>query len=173
MSSFDYSVVEEVAKELYIRALCDLPPDVRKALKKASEKETQPAAKEVFKAMFKTIAIADRERTLICQDTGLPIYMVKMGAGFPWSGYDVKEKLTSGARRATLEFPFRGSSTHPLTRVNPQTSVGKGLPVIYFDYVKDSDRLEILMAPKGSGSENMSTMKMFYPAHGVFIQRHW
>ena len=167
MSGFDYNIVEEAAKELYIRALCDLPPDVRDALQKAYETETPPAAKEVFKAMFKTIEIADWQKTLICQDTGLPIYMVKMGADFPWSGFDVKEKLATGARRATLEFPFRGSSTHPLTRVNPQTSVGKGLPVIYFDYVKDTDCLEILMAPKGSGSENMSTMKMFYPAHGV------
>jgi fumarate hydratase subunit alpha/L(+)-tartrate dehydratase alpha subunit len=167
MKEFDYTIVEEAAKQLYIRALCDLPPDVRSALKKASERETQPAAKAVFEAMFKTIEIADRDKTLICQDTGLPIYKVKIGSDFAWNGAKIKRCLSEGARRATQEFPFRSSSTHPLTRVNPQTSVGPGLPVVYYDFAEDSDVLDILMAPKGSGSENMSKMQMFYPAHGV------
>ena len=167
MADLDYLIVEEAAKETYIRALCDLPPDVREALKRAYERETNPTAREVFKAIFKTIEIADTDKTLICQDTGLPIYMVKIGSHYPWNGYQIKERLTTGARRATQEFPFRGSSTHPLTRVNPQTSVGEGLPVIHYDFVEDSDCLDILMIPKGSGSENMSKMQMFYPAHGI------
>lgn len=167
MNNFDYQIIEEVAKELYIKALCDLPPDVRQALNKAYEKETNPTAKESFKAMFKTIEIADQERTLICQDTGLPIYMVNIGSAFAWDGAEIKSRLAEGAKRATLEFPFRGSSTHPLTRENPQTSIGEQLPVIYFDFNKQTDYLDILMAPKGSGSENMSSMNMYYPAHGV------
>ncbi len=167
MADLDYQIVEEAAKETYIRALCDLPPDVRNALKRAYEKETNPTAREVFNAIFKTIEIADKDKTLICQDTGLPIYMVKIGSKFPWNGYQIKNRLTIGARRATQEFPFRGSSTHPLTRVNPQTSVGEGLPVIHYDFAEDSDCLDILMIPKGSGSENMSKMQMFYPAHGI------
>ena len=167
MADFDYQIVEDAAKELYIRALCDLPPDVRAALKRASEKETNPTAQEVFKAIFKTIEVADEHKTLICQDTGLPIYMVKIGSKFPWNGYEVKTKLSTGAKRATQEFPFRGSSTHPLTRINPQTSVGEGLPVIHWDFIEDADYMDILMVPKGSGSENMSKMHMFYPAHGV------
>lgn len=167
MADFDYQIVEDTAKELYIRALCDLPPDVRQALQKAYSRESNPTAREAFKAIFKTIEVADRLKTLICQDTGLPIYMVKIGADAAWNGYQIKTRLCEGAKRATVEFPFRSSSTHPLTRVNPQTSVGDGLPVIYYDYVPDSDCLDILMTPKGSGSENMSAMQMFYPAHGV------
>ncbi len=167
MTDMDYQVVEEAAKELYIRALCDLPPDVREALKRASEKETNPTAQEVFKAIFKTIKVADENKTLICQDTGLPIYMVKIGSEFPWNGYKIKTRLNEGAKRATLEFPFRGSSTHTLTRINPQTSVGEGLPVVHYDFIEDADYLDVLMVPKGSGSENMSKMKMFYPAHGI------
>jgi fumarate hydratase subunit alpha/L(+)-tartrate dehydratase alpha subunit len=140
---------------------------VRTALKKAYDRETKPAARNAFEAMFKAIEIADRDKTLICQDTGLPIYKVKIGSGFNWNGYEIKTRLYEGAKRATQEFPFRSSSTHPLTRQNPQTSVGVGLPVIYYDFAKDADTLDILMAPKGSGSENMSKMQMFYPAHGV------
>ncbi|MBW1692508.1 MAG: fumarate hydratase [Deltaproteobacteria bacterium] len=167
MNSFDYTIVEEAAKELYIRALCDLPPDVREALNRAYERETNPTANEIFKAMFKAIEISDQKKTLICQDTGLPIYMVKMGTGFHWDGAELKARIYEGAKRATQEFPFRSSSTHALTRVNPQTSVGVRLPVFYFDFLKDADYLDILMIPKGSGSENMSTMKMFTPADGV------
>ena len=162
-----YATVEEVAKQLYIRALCDLPPDVREALKKAYSRETNPAARSVFEAMFKAIEIADAKKTLLCQDTGLPIYKAAIGSMYAWNGAAIKKALGEGARRATREFPFRGSSTHPVTRLNPQTSVGPGLPVTFFDFKEDTDVLDLLMIPKGSGSENMSKMHMFYPQHGI------
>ena len=167
MTPFDYKLVEETAKELYIRALKILPPDVREALKKASAKETHSTAKEIFETILRNVEVSDQKNMLICQDTGLPIYIVKVGSRFPFDGAKVAAALKEGAKRATLEHPFRGSSTHPITRVNPQTSVGEGLPIIYWDFVADSDCLDILMVPKGSGSENMSAMKMFIPADGV------
>ncbi|NLW81192.1 MAG: fumarate hydratase [Desulfovibrionales bacterium] len=167
MEELDYNIVEEAAKQLYIKALCDLPPDVREALKKAYARETNPAARSVFEAMFKAIDIADSKKTLLCQDTGLPIYKVRIGSQYAWNGAKIKKALYEGAKRATQEFPFRSSSTHTITRLNPQTSVGPGLPVTYFDFTEDSDELDILMVPKGSGSENMSKMQMFYPQHGI------
>ena len=167
MGELDYKIVEEAAKQLYIRALCDLPPDVREALKKAYAKESNPAARSIFEAMFKAIEIADNKKTLLCQDTGLPIYKVLIGSRYAWNGAKINQALYEGAKRATLEFPFRGSSTHTITRVNPQTSVGSGLPVVYYDFTGDSEDLNILMIPKGSGSENMSKMEMFYPQHGI------
>jgi fumarate hydratase subunit alpha/L(+)-tartrate dehydratase alpha subunit len=167
MAKFSYKLIEDTAKELYIRALKILPPDVRQALKKAFDRETQATAKEIFRTILANVEVADRQKVLICQDTGLPIYMVKMGSKFPVDGARVAVALKEGAKRATLEYPFRGSSTHPITRVNPQTSVGEGLPVIYWDFVPENDFLDILMIPKGSGSENMSAMKMFTPADGV------
>ena len=165
--SFDYKIVEEAAKQTYCRALCNLPPDVRVALKKAYERETVPTARSIFEAMFKAIEVADTNHTLLCQDTGLPIYKVKVGSKGNWDCAQIKECLSNGARRACPEFPFRSSSTHDITRVNPQTAVGPGLPVIYWDFEADSDKLDILMVPKGSGSENMSKMHMFYPQHGI------
>ncbi len=165
--SFDYKIVEEAAKQTYCRALCNLPPDVRAALKKAYERETVPTARSIFEAMFKAIEVADTNHTLLCQDTGLPIYKVKVGSKGNWDCAQIKECLSNGARRACQEFPFRSSSTHDITRVNPQTAVGPGLPVIYWDFEADTDKLDILMIPKGSGSENMSKMHMFYPQHGI------
>ena len=167
MATFSYQLVEETAKELYIRALKILPPDVREALKKAYEKETHPTGKETLKTILRNVDVSDRQNMLICQDTGLPIYLVKIGSKFPVDGARIASALKEGAKRATLEHPFRGSSTHPVTRVNPQTSVGEGLPIIYWDFVAENDYLELLMIPKGSGSENMSAMKMFIPADGI------
>lgn len=167
MGKFTYQLVEDTAKELYIRALKILPPDVREALQKAYAKETNPTAREIFKTILANVEVADKEDMLICQDTGLPIYMIKAGSKFPVDGARIAAALKEGAKRATVEYPFRGSSTHPVTRLNPQTSVGEGLPILYWDFVPESDVLDILMVPKGSGSENMSAMKMFIPADGV------
>src|SRR5208337_3163909 len=86
MGKFTYQLVEETAKELYIRALKILPPDVREALKKAYAKETNPTAKEIFKTILANVDVADKDDMLICQDTGLPIYMVKIGSKFPVDG---------------------------------------------------------------------------------------
>jgi len=169
MAQFSYQLVEDTAKELYIRALKILPPDVREALRKAYDREITPTGKEIFRTILRNVEVADQQNVLICQDTGLPIYMVKMGSKFPVDGARVSAALKEGAKRATLEHPFRGSSTHPVTRVNPQTSVGEGLPIIYWDFVPENNFLDILMVPKGSGSENMSAMKMFIPADGVGV----
>ena len=167
MAGFDYRIVEEAAKELYIRALKFLPPDVTAALEKAHSRETNDTAKSILETILQNIEIAKDQRLLICQDTGLPIFFVKIGSGLPVDGAGISAALEKGARRATLEHPFRGSSTHPLSRINPQTSVGKGLPVIHWEFQEQSDLLDILIVPKGSGSENMSAMNMFIPADGV------
>ena len=129
MNGFDYTIVEEAAKQLYIRALCDLPPDVRSALKRAYETETSTTAKEIFKAMLQTVDIADRKKTLICQDTGLPIYMVQIGSDFNWNGAEIKARLTEGIHPGVVsaqygwwfpekeppEYGFRESNVNLLT----------------------------------------------------------
>ena len=167
MTEFNYRMVEEVAKELYIRALKRLPPDVKGALEKAFQRETNETAREIFRTILKNIEVAEEQDLLVCQDTGLPIYFVSIGSKFQVDGARIAKALENGAKRATLEHPFRGSSTHPLNRINPQTSVGSGLPVIHWEFDESADYLDILMIPKGSGSENMSAMKMFIPADGV------
>jgi fumarate hydratase subunit alpha len=167
VARFNYQLVEETAKDLYIRALKFLPPDVTAALEKACSGETDSTAKSILETILRNIEIASSRELLICQDTGLPIFFVKIGSRFSVDGARIAAALENGARRATLEHPFRGSSTHPLIRKNPQTSVGKGLPIIHWEFDEESDVLDILMVPKGSGSENMSAMNMFIPADGV------
>ena len=167
MESFDYKQLEEIAKELYIRALKTMPPDVREALELAHQRETSSTGRKILETIIKSIEVSDKKDMLVCQDTGLPLYIVTIGSGISVDGSKIRNALREGAKRATLEYPFRGSSLHPLTRENPQTSVGPGLPIIHWDFDPDADFLDILMVPKGSGSENMSAMRMFTPADGV------
>ena len=76
-------------------------------------------------------------------------------------------RCTHTAERATKEYPLRSNTVHPLLRKNTHTNTGQGIPHIKIDFVPDSDKIEIWMAPKGSGSENMSFLRMLKPSDGV------
>jgi fumarate hydratase subunit alpha/L(+)-tartrate dehydratase alpha subunit len=159
--------VEEAAKELYIRALKLLPPDIKQGFERIAATETDAGAKRVIGTMMKNITVAEKEASLLCQDTGIPIYNVSIGRGVEVDGWGLKEAIRRGCARSTKEHPFRSSVVHPTTRQNAQDSTGRGVPIINFDYVNAADTLEIEMIPKGSGSENNSWLKMAIPAEGV------
>jgi fumarate hydratase subunit alpha len=165
--TIDPAVVEDVAKELYIRALKVLPPDVKAAFVRASERETDATAQRVLGVMVKNIAVAEATDNLLCQDTGIPIYNVTIGRFVAADGIAVAGAIRRGCERATREHPLRSSVVHPLTRRNEQTSCGAGVPVIRFAFTDEFDGLKIEMIPKGSGSENNSWLKMAIPADGV------
>ena len=163
----DLAVVEDVARALYIRALKVLPPDVKAGFTRLAASETAPTAKRVLATMVENISVAERTDNLLCQDTGVPIYNVAIGRNVTVDGHGLKAAIRAGCERATREYPLRSSIVHPLTRRNEQTSCGIEVPVIHIDFVADADVLEIVMVPKGSGSENNSFLRMAIPAEGV------
>lgn len=168
-----YNLVEETSSKLYVKALKDLPPDVRIGLKAAYERETSTTGLQILNTMLENVKIADSQTRLICQDTGIPIYFVKVGDKMRLSMCQLEEAIVKGTARATTEHPFRSSVVSPLKRQNNQNSTGYRIPVIHYQFVKDSEDLEILMVPKGSGSENMSFLKMLIPADGLRgVKRH-
>ena len=158
--------VEEAAKELYIRALKELPPDIKQGFERLASNETDAGAKRVLGTMIRNIAVAEDTDNLLCQDTGIPIYNVWIGRGVEVDGMALKEAIRRGCERATREHPLRSSVVHPLTRVNERNNCGRGVPVIHIDFSED-DALAIEMIPKGSGSENNSWLRMAVPAEGV------
>jgi tartrate/fumarate subfamily iron-sulfur-dependent hydro-lyase alpha chain len=165
-----YRVIEEAARDLYIRALTDIPQDVRAGLKKGYDAEVaagRATSSKVMLTVLENVKTADEKDMMVCQDTGLPIYKVLVGQNFKVDLVEVKKRLRVGAERATKEYPLRSNTVHPLTRKNTQTNTGEGIPVIKIDFVPNSDKLEIWMAPKGSGSENMSFLRMLKPADGL------
>jgi fumarate hydratase subunit alpha/L(+)-tartrate dehydratase alpha subunit len=166
-----YDTIEDVGKELYIKALTDIPKDVRAGLKRGYDTETAAGGKTSSKVMLtilENVRVADEKDMMVCQDTGLPIYKLLVGQRVKdLDLVEVKNRLKLAAERATREYPLRSNTVHPLLRKNTHTNTGQGIPVIKIDFVPDSDKLEIWMAPKGSGSENMSFLKMLKPADGV------
>jgi tartrate/fumarate subfamily iron-sulfur-dependent hydro-lyase alpha chain len=163
----DLQAVEEAAKALYIRALKELPPDVKQGLNRLQVTETAPTARRVLATMVTNIEVAERTDNLLCQDTGVPIYNVWIGRGVTVDGFALKQALRRGCERATREYPLRSSVVHPLTRKNEHSSCGIEVPVIHLDFIDTPERLEIEMVPKGSGSENNSFLKMAVPAEGI------
>ncbi len=159
--------VEDAAKELYIRALKLLPPDVKQGLDRLSASESDAGAKRMLGTMVKNIKVAEDTQNLLCQDTGIPIYNVRIGRGVEVDGYGLKEAIRRGCARSTREYSFRSSIVHPTTRVNEQNSSGRGVPIVNFEFSKEEKILEIEMIPKGSGSENNSWLKMAIPADGA------
>jgi fumarate hydratase subunit alpha/L(+)-tartrate dehydratase alpha subunit len=163
----DIRQIEEAAKELYIRALKLLPPDVKQGFDSLTRAETDARAQGVLGVMVRNIAVAESTDNLLCQDTGIPIYNVTIGRGVEVDGVALKEAIRRGCERATREHPLRSSVVHPVTRKNEHSSCGRGVPVIHFDFSGDADTLAIEMVPKGSGSENNSWLRMAIPAEGV------
>jgi fumarate hydratase subunit alpha/L(+)-tartrate dehydratase alpha subunit len=158
--------IEEAAKELYVRALKRLPPDVKQGFDALAKTETDAGARRMLGTMIRNIAVAEETDNLLCQDTGIPIYNVWIGRGVEIDGVALKEAIRRGCARSTREYSFRSSIVHPTTRVNEQTSTGRGIPVINVDF-SDEPGLVIEMVPKGSGSENNSWLRMAVPAEGV------
>src|SRR3989449_4776196 len=164
-----YDTLETVARDLYWMALKDIPADVRAALQNglnAERSDGNETAEQVLFTILENIKTADEHDTLVCQDTGLPVYKVVVGAQAEIDVPELKARIRIACERATAEYPLRSNTVHPLTRKHTGTNTGQGIPIIKLEFAQDSDSIQITMAPKGSGSENMSFLKMLNPSEG-------
>jgi tartrate/fumarate subfamily iron-sulfur-dependent hydro-lyase alpha chain len=159
--------VEEAAAHLYVWALKDIPQDLRDALKDARGRETSTTGQRVLDTIIRNVAVADEGGKLVCQDTGIAVYYCRVGEHFPLHPARIYEALYDGTARATEEHPLRSNTVHTLTRENTGANVGHRVPIVHWEFVADWDGLDVKCVPKGSGSENMSFLKMCVPADGV------
>jgi tartrate/fumarate subfamily iron-sulfur-dependent hydro-lyase alpha chain len=159
--------VEGAAARLYVWALKDIPQDLRDALAAARLRESSVAGRRVLETIHRNVSVADRERNLVCQDTGIAVYHARVGEHFPLHPVRIYAALRCGTARATVEHPLRSNAVHTLTRESTGANVGYRLPIVHWEFVADWDGLDVKCVPKGSGSENMSFLKMCVPAEGV------
>lgn len=140
-----------------------LGQDVKAALEKALKMEESPAGREVVKELLENAEIAGKEKIPLCQDTGVTVVFVEMGREVIIEGGDPVEAINQGVEKGYRECYLRKSMVEdPLKRVNTGTNVPA---VIHWEMVP-GDKLKITVAPKGGGSENMSTLKVLKPAQG-------
>ena len=159
--------VVEAAAHLYVWALQDIPRDLRDALAAACERETSVAGIRVLETIRRNVVIADEQENLVCQDTGIAVYYCRVGERFPLHPAGIYRALKAGTEQATVGHPLRSNTVHALTRENTGANVGYRVPIVHWDFVPDWDGLDVKCVPKGSGSENMSFLKMLVPADGV------
>ncbi len=155
--------VEDTICRLYRDSVIELPEDVKNALKKAYDNESDETARLNLRAVLDNIDAAHKNGIPMCQDTGLPIVFVKLGSVKVENLY---KGIKNGVEKATKEVPLRPNVVDPFTRENTGTNTGKGIPLVDVEVV-DNDYLELTIFPKGFGSENNNALKMGLPGEGV------
>ena len=163
MREISASRITEVVKRLCIEANCHLPQDVKTCIEGCHAAEPWAPAREILERIIENYQIADNENVPICQDTGVACVFLKIGQEVHIDG-SIEDAVNEGVRQGYGEGYLRKSVVgDPLNRVN----TGDNTPaMIYYDIVP-GDKLEIMVAPKGFGSENMSQIKMLRPSDGV------
>ena len=151
-------------KRLCIESNYYLNPDVRRRLQEAKEKEPFTIAKNIINILVQNADIAKNENMPMCQDTGLTVIFVEIGQEVHITGGSLEEAINEGVRQGYKEGYLRFSVvSDPLERVNTKDNTPA---VIHYDIVT-GDKLKIIVAPKGFGSENMSQLKMLKPSDGI------
>ena len=118
-------------------------------------------AKSQLQAILKNIEIAKKHGVPMCQDTGIMIFFAELGTEFQ-PGFDLEAAIREAVILATAEIPLRPNAVDPLTRKNSGNNTGTGIPDIHWKLVP-GNQLKITAAPKGAGSENMSSLRMLNP----------
>ena len=163
MREISSALITDAVKRLCIDANYRLSEDVKCALSSSSSREPWAPAKDILSKIIENYNIAERERMPICQDTGAACIFVKVGQDVHITG-NLTDAINEGVRLGYSEGYLRKSMvSDPLERKN----TGDNTPaMIYYD-ITEGDRVEITVAPKGFGSENMSKIAMLRPSDGV------
>lgn len=151
-------------KEMCIEANLALSDDVREAICEAGQTETSELGKQIIKTLEENMSIAEADQIPICQDTGMTVVFAKIGQDVHIEGMYVEDAINQGIREGYKEGYLRKSVVKdPIDRVNTKDNTPG---VIHYEIVK-GDKIELTVAPKGFGSENMSKVYMLKPADGI------
>lgn len=138
--------------ELYRKAATSIPTDVEEALRATSLREEDPRVRESLEVILNNISIARTESRPICQDTGFPVFFVKVPLGL--SHRVIRDVIIDATRIATKKIPLRANAVDSVTEKNTGDNVGSSFPLIYIDET-DEQMLTVDLMLKGGGSENL------------------
>jgi fumarate hydratase class I len=138
--------------ELYKKVATSIPGDVEEALKTAYANETEHLAKESLNVILQNIKIARTTARPICQDTGFPVFYVKVPKGL--SHQLIRDMIMDATRIATNKIPLRPNAVDVITEKNTGDNVGDYFPFVYTDETEEQSLIVDLML-KGGGCENL------------------
>ncbi|MCD6451791.1 MAG: fumarate hydratase [Acidobacteria bacterium] len=165
MRRIEARTVSEKVAELAVRANYFLPDDVLSALRRAEEQETSEDGRFVLAKLIENAELAAKEHLPLCQDTGVAVVFVTLGAEVVITGGSLPEAINEGVAKGCREGYLRASIlADPLRR---DRNTGDNTPAVIHIEIVPGDRLVIDFLVKGAGSENMSSVAMLAPAEGI------
>lgn len=159
--------VEEITRN--VSEMCQetnyyLGNSLKQNIIKALKREKSPVGREVLQQILENVRIAEEEKIPLCQDTGFAVVFIELGQEVCLVGRSLQEAVDEGVRKGYKEGYLRKSIVKdPLQREN----TGDNTPCILHLEMVPGDKIKIIVAPKGGGSENMSALKMMRPADGL------
>jgi fumarate hydratase subunit alpha len=162
MKKIPCTEITEHVRKMCLEANFDLGEDVLQAFSAAEKSEESPIGREIMGMLLENARIAKDESIPMCQDTGFAVFFVELGDDVRVTGGNLVEAINEGVRKGYQEGYLRKSICHPFTRKN----TGDNTPAIVHVELVPGDRLKIVFAPKGGGSENMSRVTMLRPSDG-------
>ncbi len=164
MRNISAEIITNNIKEMCIEANHFLSPDMKRVFEKAADEETSALGKQILGQLRENLEIAGADMIPICQDTGMAVVFMKVGQDVHIEGGSLTDAINAGVRQGYVEGYLRKSVVKdPIERENTRDNTPA---VIHYDIVP-GDKLDITIAPKGFGSENMSRVFMLKPADGI------
>ncbi len=163
MRKIDLSLVTKSVAEMCANANFHIPKDVLAKLEASVNEEVSPVARDILNQILENDKLASTAKVPMCQDTGLTVIFMEIGKDLVYDG-DIYEAIQEGVRIGYRDNYLRKSIVKdPFNRVN----TGDNTPAIIHTKIVSGDKIKIVLAPKGGGSENMSTVVMLKPADGI------
>lgn len=151
-------------KEMCIEANYTLSDDVKNKIINSAAVEESEMGKKILNQLEENMNIADSDNIPICQDTGMAVIFIKIGQDVHITGENLEDAINQGVREGYIEGYLRKSVVKdPIIRENTKDNTPA---VIHYEIIP-GDKIEITVAPKGFGSENMSRVCMLKPADGI------
>ena len=156
--------VTAAIKEMCIEANHFLSDDMAARMKKAVDEEESPLGKQILTQLQENLQIAGDDMIPICQDTGMAVVFIKVGQEVHFEGGSLTDAINQGVHDGYVDGFLRKSVVKdPIFRENTKDNT----PAIIHYEIVEGDRVDITLAPKGFGSENMSRVFMLKPADGI------
>ena len=161
MREVHVSEVTALVRRLCMEANYHLPEDIQQSFVRGEEAEQSPLGKTIFDEMIRNCRLACDQEVPICQDTGTAVIFASVGQDVHLVGGAFEDAVNEGVRQGYTDGYLRKSIvSDPLRRVNTNDNT----PAVLHTRLVPGEEIEIIVAPKGGGSENMSALKMFTPA---------
>jgi len=155
--------ITENIKEMCIEANHILSKDMEEVFLQSAEKEKSALGKQILCQLKENLDIAREDLIPICQDTGMAVIFLKIGQDVHIEGAGLSDAVNQGVREGYTEGYLRKSVVEPIERINTKDNT----PAIIHYEIVPGDQIDITVAPKGFGSENMSRIFMLKPADGL------